>query len=310
MAKVQQQQTDMTPEEIADRVWELAKKIDFCMFTTWDGEHQQSRPLSARVERDEHAIYFLVSADSRKIEQIERYSTVNLAFADTGSMKFVSITGEAAVTNDRAKIADLWSDFDKAWWDDETDPDIRLLTVTPETAELWDLPGKAVAFAKMVAAAVTGAKPKIGENGTVAHLAPTLRQFHFPRAPHPLYSACGGKSKGTIMSLKHLVLAAVLAAPLAGAATLPATAATAEVRALSTAPVYRWHSRDSRAVGKIYKGETYTINYCTPPDQDWCRVVTDEFTGWVRGYQLGNGAKKAFVTPFRFGGGSFMMKPL
>ncbi|MEO6396642.1 MAG: pyridoxamine 5'-phosphate oxidase family protein [Devosia sp.] len=162
-----QQQTDMTADEIADRVWELAKKIDFCMFVTWDGEHQQSRPLSSRVERDEHAIYFLVSDESSKHWQLDTYPSVNLGYADTGAMKFISIAGNAELSNDRAKIAELWSAFDKAWWDDENDPDIRLLTVTPETAELWDSPGKAVAMVKMLAAAVTGAKPKVGDNATV-----------------------------------------------------------------------------------------------------------------------------------------------
>ena len=167
MAKIKQQETDMTPQEVADRVWELAKKTDICMFSTWDGDHQQARPMSARVFRDEHAIYFLTSAGSKKLPQIEEYPTVGLNFADTGAMKFVSITGQAAVSNDRAKIKDLWSAFDKAWWDDAEDPDIRLLTVTPESAELWDSPNKAVAFTQMLASAVTGAKPKMGENSTV-----------------------------------------------------------------------------------------------------------------------------------------------
>jgi len=168
MAHEKQQETDMTPAEVVDRVWELAKKIDFCMFVTWDGDRQQARPLSSRVFRDEHAIYFLVSADGHKIEQVERFPVVNLAYADTGAMKYVSISGTARVSNDRAKIKDLWSNFDKAWWDDENDPDIRLLTVSPERAELWDSPGKAIAFATMLTAAVTGAKPKMGDNATVS----------------------------------------------------------------------------------------------------------------------------------------------
>ena len=32
-------------------------------------------------------------------------------------------------TDDRAKIRELWSSFDKAWWDSADDPDIRLLVV-------------------------------------------------------------------------------------------------------------------------------------------------------------------------------------
>jgi general stress protein 26 len=167
MAREKQQETDMTPDEVVDRVWELMEKIDFCMFVTWDGEHQQSRPLSSRVKRDEHAIYFLVSEKSSKNWQLETYPAVNLSYADTGAMKFISLAGSAEISNDRAKIKELWSKFDKAWWDDENDPDIRLLTVSPETAELWDSPNKAVAFTAMLASAVTGAKPKMGDNATV-----------------------------------------------------------------------------------------------------------------------------------------------
>jgi general stress protein 26 len=166
MAREAQQHTDMTPDEVVDRIWELMKKIDFCMFVTWDGAHQQSRPLSSRVARDEHAIYFLVSEASSKNWQIDRFPAVNLSYADTGAMKFISLAGEAAISNDRAKIKELWSAFDKAWWDDESDPDIRLLTVTPETAELWDSPNKAIAFSAMLVSAVTGAKPKFGDNAT------------------------------------------------------------------------------------------------------------------------------------------------
>lgn len=167
MAREQQQDTELTPAEVTDRVWELAKAIDFCMFVTWDGAHQQARPLSSRVHRDEHAIYFLVSAEGHKNAQVEQYPTVNLSYSDIGKMKYVSITGTAVISNDRAKIADLWSDFDRAWWDDENDPDIRLLTVTPERAELWDSPGKLVAFATMLTSAVTGAKLDFGDNATV-----------------------------------------------------------------------------------------------------------------------------------------------
>ena len=167
MAREKQQETDMTPDEVVDRVWELMEKIDFCMFVTWDGEHQQSRPLSSRVKRDEHAIYFLVSDKSSKNWQLETYPAVNLSYADTGAMKFISLAGSAEISNDRAKIKELWSAFDKAWWDDENDPYIRLLTVTPETAELWDSPNKAVAFSAMLVSAVTGAKPKMGDNATV-----------------------------------------------------------------------------------------------------------------------------------------------
>ena len=167
MPDKKQQETDKTPAEIVDRVWELAEKIDFCMFGTWDGDKQHSRPLSSRVKRDEHAIYFLVSAQGHKNLEIEKFPAVSLNYADVKAMNYISISGQAEVTNDREKIHDLWTDFDKAWWESEKDPDIRLLTVIPERAELWESPGRMIAFATMLTAALTGAKTDFGDNATV-----------------------------------------------------------------------------------------------------------------------------------------------
>ena len=156
---------DKTPEEARDRIWELAKKIDFCMFTTWDGERQRSRPLSARVFREEHAIYFLVDEDGAKNSQVEKFPFVSCAWADNGGHKYVVIAGEAEVSNNRAKIEELWSKFDKAWWDNASDPSIRLLKVTPDDGEVWDSPNMLVSAAKMLATAATGAKPDMGDTG-------------------------------------------------------------------------------------------------------------------------------------------------
>jgi general stress protein 26 len=162
--------TEMTRDEAVDAIWKLASSIDFCMFTTWDGERQRARPLSARPRRDEGRIYFLIDESGEKDEQIAKFPKVALAFADIRAHDYVAITGTAAVSNDRAKIRELWSKADEAWWDSADDPSIRLLTVDPDDAELWKGPNRLVAGAKMLAAAVTGAKVDFGENRKVDHL--------------------------------------------------------------------------------------------------------------------------------------------
>lgn len=167
MSKERTDDNPKTPEEVRERIWELAKKIDICMFTTWDGEQQHSRPLSARVDRAAHVVHFLVDVSGEKNAQIDRFPTVSCAWVDNGNYKYAVMSGEAKVSNDRAKIAELWNDSDRAWWDDETDPSIRLLTLTPDNGELWDSPGKAVALVKMAVAAVTGAAPQMGDNAKV-----------------------------------------------------------------------------------------------------------------------------------------------
>lgn len=168
MAKEHTDDNPMAPEDVQDRIWELADKIGIGMFTTWDGQQQYSRPLSARVRRNEHTIYFLVDEAGRKNAQIERFPEVSCAWVDNSNYKYALIAGEAKLSNDRTKIAELWSEFDKAWWENKDDPTIRLLTLTPKNGELWDSPGKAVALVKMAVAVVTGSAPHMGDNAKVS----------------------------------------------------------------------------------------------------------------------------------------------
>ena len=150
-----------------DRAWELMEKIGFCMLSTREGEDIRSRPMSAHVERDEHAIYFLTDVGDHKDDDIRSAPNVALAFADTGDQKYVAVTGSAEISNDRAKIKELWSTPAKAWWDSADDPDIRILRVTPKDAQYWDSPGKIVSFLKMAAAAAGGSRPDLGDNAKV-----------------------------------------------------------------------------------------------------------------------------------------------
>ncbi|MGJ4908811.1 MULTISPECIES: pyridoxamine 5'-phosphate oxidase family protein [unclassified Bradyrhizobium] len=151
-----------------DRVWDLMKKIGFAMLVTRDGDRLRARPMSAYLARDENMIYFLTDARRHKDEEIARSPQINLSFADAGAQKYVSLTGTAAVSNDRGKIRELFSTPAKAWWDSAEDPNIRLLKITPDDAEFWDSPGTVVSYVKMAAAAVTGTRPDLGDNRKVA----------------------------------------------------------------------------------------------------------------------------------------------
>lgn len=152
----------------SEHVWELMEKIGFAMLVTTDGDKLRSRPMSARVAPDENQIYFLTDARKHKDDEIARNPNVNVAFADSRGQKYVSLTGRAAVSNDRAKIKELFTTEAKAWWESADDPNIRVLKVTPDDAEYWDSPGTVVSYVKMAAAAVTGTRPEIGENRKVA----------------------------------------------------------------------------------------------------------------------------------------------
>lgn len=152
-----------------DRAWSLIEDIGLCMLVSHDGTGDQlrARPMSAHAARDEDAIYFLSDARGSKDDEVEINDNVCLTFADNGGYRYVSVTGTANLLDDRALIDRLWSTAARAFWESKDDPAIRVMRVRPSIAEFWDSPGKIVTSVKMMAAALTGTKPELGENRKV-----------------------------------------------------------------------------------------------------------------------------------------------
>lgn len=150
-----------------DKIWELADKLDPCLLVTRDGDWQRVRPVYARARRDEGRIYILTDTSGEKHEQIERFPQVSLAFADPQANDYVVINGIATVSRDRKKIEEVWKFSDEAFWEAPDDPNLRLITVEPRDAELWDGSNVVVTGAKMLAERFLGAKVQLVENRKV-----------------------------------------------------------------------------------------------------------------------------------------------
>ena len=152
-----------------DRVWALIDAVKIAMVVTHDGhgDELRARPMAARPMREENAIYFLTDANSGKISELKESSNVCLAFADTKAQNYVSVTGHASLSTDRALIKKFWSVADKAFWSDANDPAIRLLCVEPSEAEYWEGSAALVTYVKMFVARVTSSKPNLHGNEKV-----------------------------------------------------------------------------------------------------------------------------------------------
>ena len=146
-------------------IWSLLESIPFALLVTRDGEHVDARPMAATAKRDDHRIYILANKGEDSDQQIQEDSQVVLSFQKGAS--YVVVHGSARASDDRARIAELFNAFDKAWWDGPDDPRIRLLTVVPLDCEYWESPGKLVAYADMLVSAATGKKPGTGDHGRV-----------------------------------------------------------------------------------------------------------------------------------------------
>ena len=150
-------------------VYELIEVVRIGMLVTAreEGSGMRARPMAAHVKAEEDAIYFLTDVEGRKDDEVQKEHHVCLAFSDPKSERYASVSGLAAISNDRDKIRELFSMAAKAWWDSPEDPSIRLVRVTPREAEIWKGPGRVVSMIKMAAAAATGGRPDLGENAKV-----------------------------------------------------------------------------------------------------------------------------------------------
>jgi len=156
-------------EEVA-KVSDLIKDIQFAMLTTKcpDGT-LSSRPMVAQQLEFDGTLWFLTGERTHKTEEIAQNPDVNLAFVDTDDNAYVSISGRAAVLDDREKARELWNPAYRAWFPDGIDdPDLRVLRVDVTSAEYWDSPSSAVVHLLGLAKAmVTGQRYHGGEHGQI-----------------------------------------------------------------------------------------------------------------------------------------------
>lgn len=158
----------LTRDEKLAKLREIVKAVDICMLTTVDERGDlHSRPMSNNREVEfDGDLWFFTYGSSHKVDEVGRVPKVNANFADVGAQQYASLTGQAEVVRDRAKIEELWKPELKAWFPEGTEtPDIALLKVTAERAEYWDGSQSIIAHAvSFVSSMVTGEPAQFGEN--------------------------------------------------------------------------------------------------------------------------------------------------
>lgn len=146
---------------------EKIKDIDIAMMTTADEDGSlRSRPMRNMQIKEDGIIWFFTGYESAKSHELENDSHVNLSYADPSNNLYVSVSGRASLSRDRAKIDELWNPAMIAWFPDgKDDPNIGLIKVQIEKAEYWDTPNSAVVHLYgVVKAAITGKPADPGEN--------------------------------------------------------------------------------------------------------------------------------------------------
>ncbi|CAN5790934.1 pyridoxamine 5'-phosphate oxidase family protein [soil metagenome] len=157
----------MTVTTERQKLWDKIKDVRIAMMTTVETDDTlRSRPMYLQQAEFDGNLWFFTRDDSGKVQEIMHNKQVNLGFSDPSDDLYVSVSGKAQITDDRAKEEDLWNPTLKAWFPDGLDdPHLTLIRVSADQAEYWDSPSsKMVQLYGFVKAAVTGERADPGEN--------------------------------------------------------------------------------------------------------------------------------------------------
>jgi general stress protein 26 len=131
-----------------------------------------ARPMTTQNRSmDENAsLWFFMARDSEPAIDLMADPVVNVAYADLGSDRYVSVSGHAVLFEDMGLKEKLWTKMAQAWFPaGYTDPNLALVQVKILHANYWDVKeSKVVQLFEMAKAAVTGKPPKaLGEHAAI-----------------------------------------------------------------------------------------------------------------------------------------------
>ena len=152
---------------------DMIDDIEIAMFTTRRADGRLvSRPMATQKRAAGADLWFVTSRASEKLVEIGAEPQVNLSYYKDRTREWVSVSGTARITDDRAKIHELYQPDWRAWFGDEggetdgtpDDPRMVLIGVDVEMAMFLHVnkPQPVVLF-EVVKGMITGSKPDVGE---------------------------------------------------------------------------------------------------------------------------------------------------
>lgn len=132
-----------TPGEQEDaftRFAAMVRGMHFSMLTTIAADGSlRSRPMSTQDQSTDGTLWFLVAAASGAAEDLDTRPDINLAFSSPDEQRWVSVSGRASITDDRARIRELWNPLYEAWFPaGPGDPNVRVVKVEIGDIHHWD----------------------------------------------------------------------------------------------------------------------------------------------------------------------------
>ena len=166
-------QNAMAASKKIDELYDLIKGIETAMFTTRRPTGQLvSRPMATQDRIEGADLWFVTNAETHKLDDLTTDPHVNCSYYNNRTHEWVSVSGLARVSRNRARIRQLYQEDWKVWFGDRggerdggpNDPRIALILVEAELATYMKVnkPRPVILF-ETLKAKVTGSRPSFGD---------------------------------------------------------------------------------------------------------------------------------------------------
>jgi len=164
-------------EKKLKELYELIDDMHIAMLTTRrPGGMLVTRPMATQ-DRGPHAdVWFVTNIETDKIDEIEHDPHVCVGYYDDATREWVSVSGTATVTQDRARIRELYEPDWKVWFEDDggerdggpDDPRLALILVDAHTVHYMKSKySRPRILFEIARGKVTGTQPDIGREETL-----------------------------------------------------------------------------------------------------------------------------------------------
>ena len=151
----------MSKQDNIDKVQAIVKDVKFAMMSTVNskGDIHAWPMTTSETSIGAKEIWFIGDKTSDVYKDIQENAKIGLAYATQDSKNYVSVSANAELPTDRAKLEELWSPVYDAFFEQGIDDEnVQLIKVVPHGIECWISGSSTINIFKMVAAALQEGK--------------------------------------------------------------------------------------------------------------------------------------------------------
>lgn len=132
------------------------------------GMTQDSRlvPMSHYTDRKVGVLWFITAKDTDLARSVASGPQDAMhVVSDGGQGLYARIHGTLSLSDNRAKLDELWNAVASSWFEDgKQDPDVQLLRLDLTEAEVWATGGSMAFLYQIAKSKITGDKPDMGDH--------------------------------------------------------------------------------------------------------------------------------------------------